>query len=87
MSAGNLIFLLVLVGGAFAMFSMHRGGSHSHGMGGGCGAGHGHGHGSSDSHGSPEDLHDEEKQPPRDKPVAHAREHEPAAEGGRHGGH
>ena len=44
MNAGNLIFLLLVIGAAFAMFSMHRGG-HAHGGsagGGGCG-GHNHG--------------------------------------------
>ena len=44
MDAGSLIFLLLIVGGVFAMFAMHRGGGHSHGMGGGCGGGHGHNH-------------------------------------------
>lgn len=36
MDAGNLIFLLLIVGGVFAMFFMHRGG-HGHGGMGGCG--------------------------------------------------
>ena len=40
MSAGNLIFLFLIVGGFIAMFSMHRGGGHAHGGMGGCG-GHG----------------------------------------------
>jgi hypothetical protein len=50
MNAGNLIFLLLIVGGPLAMFSMHRGG-HAHGgtAGGGgggcCGGGGGHNHG------------------------------------------
>lgn len=87
MSTGNLIFLLVLVGGVFAMFSMHRGGGHSHGMGGGCGGGHGHG--SSDSHGSPDDSHEEEKKPLLDKPDAHAHahDHEPVTERGKRRGY
>ena len=84
MSTGNLIFLLVLVGGVFAMFSMHRGGGHSHGMGGGCGGGHGHG--SSDSHGSPEDSREEEKKPLLDKAGAHAHDHEPVTGSGKRGG-
>ena len=45
MNAGNLIFLLLIIGAPLAMFAMHRGG-HAHGGirggGGGCG-GHGHG--------------------------------------------
>ena len=41
MSAGNLIFFLLIVGGFVAMFSMHRGGQ-AGGMGGCCG-GHSHG--------------------------------------------
>ena len=41
-SAGNLIFLLVVVvgSGAVAMFSMHRGGGHSQGTHGGGGHDH-----------------------------------------------
>lgn len=43
MSAGSLIFLLLIFGSFVAMFSMHRGGGHAHGgMGGGGGHG-GHG--------------------------------------------
>lgn len=86
MNAGNLIFLLVVVGGAVAMFSMHRGGGHSHGAGGGCGGGHGHG--SSDSHGSPEEPREEKKKPVLGKPGvrAHVHEPEPAAERPRRGG-
>lgn len=47
MNAGNLIFLLLIIGAPLAMFSMHRGG-HGHGgtAGGGCcGGGGGHNHG------------------------------------------
>lgn len=51
MDAGNLIFLVLIVGGAAAMFSMHRGG-HAHGgtagSGGQGGMGGGHDHGGSD---------------------------------------
>ena len=49
MNAGNLIFLLLIVGAPLLMFSMHRGG-HAHGgtagggRGGGCGGGGGGGH-------------------------------------------
>lgn len=87
MSAGNLIFLLVVVGGAAAMFSMHRGGGHSHGAGGGCGGGHGHG--SPDSHGSPEEPRAEEKKPLLCKPGTGGHAHEPepeVADGPRRGG-
>ena len=48
MNAGNLIFLLLIVGGAVGMFSMRRGGHANGGTGGGgcCGGGHsGHDHG------------------------------------------
>jgi hypothetical protein len=62
MNAGNLIFLLLIVGAPLAMFSMHRGG-HAHGGaagggggggGGGCCGGGGHNHGAS---------HEEEQTP------------------------
>lgn len=56
MNAGNLIFLLLIVGAPLAMFSMHRGG-HAHGgtvSGGGCCGGGGHNHGAS---------HEEEQTP------------------------
>lgn len=46
MSAGTLIFILLIGGLLFAMLGRRRGGQ-SHGMGMGCG---GHGHGSSDDH-------------------------------------
>lgn len=46
MSAGTLIFLLLIGGSLLAMFAMHRGGG-SNGTGMGCG---GHGHNSSDEH-------------------------------------
>ena len=42
MDAGTLIILLLVVGGLFAMFAMHRRGGHSHGTRGGSGGGHGH---------------------------------------------
>ena len=48
MSAGTLIFLVLIGGALFAMFAMHRGsGSHGTGMGMGCG---GHSYGSSEEH-------------------------------------
>lgn len=54
MSAGSLIFLLLIAGSVFAMFSMHRGG-HAHGGMGGCGGGHNHGGG--DREEEPADTH------------------------------
>lgn len=48
MSAGTLIFLLLIGGSLIAMFAMHRG-SRSHGMGMGMGCG-GHAHGEADGH-------------------------------------
>ena len=59
MSAGTLIFLVLIGGALFAMFAMHRGGG-SHGMGMGCGGHshrspeeHQHGHGSYDGEQTP----------------------------------
>ena len=85
MSAGNLIFLLVLIGGVVGMFLMHRGGGHAHGMGGGCG-GHGHGHATSDDARTTEP-------PDKDKAAAdvqgtHVHGREPATQGSgsRHSG-
>ena len=78
MNAGTLIVLLLIVGGLFAMFSMHRGGR-AHGGIGGCG-----GHG--DKHGDPstDERQEEDKKPPLDKPGPH--DHEPAvADAGRSG--
>jgi hypothetical protein len=49
MDAGNLIFVLLIVGGAVAMFFMHRG-AHAHGSN----AGRGHAHG-----GQSDKCHDE----------------------------
>lgn len=77
MSVGNLLFLLVVVGGAVAMFSMHRGGGHSHGAHGGGDRGHG----SSGSEGSPNEPI-KEKKPLLGKPGTRTHEHEaePAAD-------
>ena len=87
MSAGNLIFLLVLVGGVLAMFAMHRGGGHPHGMGGGCGGhGHGNGHDSSDSRDQPEESRGEGKSPLPSKPGSHVHGDEQATEDTRHRG-
>lgn len=82
MDAGNLIILLLIGGGLFAMFSLHRRGGHSHGAGGGCGGGHGHTHGSSD------EPREEEKKPLLGKPGSQGHEHErePAAADGKRGG-
>lgn len=82
MSAGNLIFLLVVIGGAVAMFSMHRGGGHSHGTHGGGD----HGHGSSGNQASSNEPPVEEKKPLLGKPGTRTHEHEaePAADERRH---
>jgi hypothetical protein len=81
MDAGNLIFLLLIVGGVFAMFFMHRGG-HGHGGGmGGCG-GHGHSHGGS----STEERREEDEKPILGKPGPHGHDQEPAATGSGRGG-
>jgi len=82
MNAGNLIFLLVVVGGAVAMFSMHRGGGHSHGTHGGGG----HGHGSADSQGPSEEPREEGKKPLLGKPgtPTHEHEHEPEPDADEH---
>jgi hypothetical protein len=76
MDAGNLIFLLLIVGGAFSMFFMHRGGGHGHGGGGmgGCG-GHGHSHGGS----STAERREEEDKPILGKPGPHGQDDEHAA--------
>lgn len=79
MDAGNLIVLLLVGGGLFAMFAMHRGGVHSHGAGGGCGGGHGHG---------PSEEPREEQKPLLGAPGSpgHAHEREPAGADGKHKG-
>lgn len=86
MDAGNLIVLLLVGGGLFAMFAMHRGGGHSHGggghshgAGGGCGGGHGHG---------PSEAPREEQKPLLGKPGSgvHEHEREPAVAEGKHRG-
>lgn len=93
MSAGNLIFLLLIAGGAFAMFSMHRGGGHSHGAGGGCGghghgAGHDHGQAPTDNEASTPPSSEGEKKPLLGKPGTRSHEHtaEPVGDGDRHRG-
>lgn len=82
MNAGNLIFLLLIVGGLFAMFFMHRGG-HAHGDAGhgghaeggmGCCGGHGDKHGGS----STDEHQEEDKKPPLATPGPHSHDHEPA---------
>ena len=80
MDAGNLIILLLIGGGLFAMFSMHRRGGHSHGMGGGPGGGHGHTRGSSD------EPREEEKKPLLGKPGSQGHDREPAAADDKRGG-
>lgn len=89
MNAGNLIFLLVVVGGAVAMFSMHRGGGHSHGTRGSGGHVHGSsGHGSSNSQGTADTTEQprEEGKPLLGKPGTGEpeSEREPAADEHRH---
>ena len=89
MNSGNLIFLLVVVGGLFAMFFMHRGG-HAHGGAGhgghaaggmgGCG-GHNHGGSSTD-----ERQGESKKSPLLGQPGSHAHDHEPANTGSGRGG-
>ncbi len=81
MNAGNVIFLLLIVGGVFAMFFRHRGG-HAHGGMGGCGR-HGHNHGGS----STGERREEDKKPLLGEPGPHGHDHdhEPAAAGGCHG--
>ena len=90
MNAGNLIFLFLIVGGALAMFSMHRGG-HAHGgtASGDGGGGHGgHNHGGS---GDAEHVHDaggaKETQPLLGPPGTQIGEPAPVpAEGEKHRG-
>ena len=79
MDAGSLIVLLLVGGGLFAMFAMHRGGGHSHGAGGGCGGGHGHAHGP-----SPEQPREEQE--PLLGPPGHEPERKPAVADGTHKG-
>lgn len=78
MSAGTLIFLLLIGGSLFAMFAMHRGGSH--GVGGGCMGGH--------SHGTPQDRSraDEPQQAEPTAGPAGQDDHDQPAPGGRHRG-
>ncbi len=88
MDAGNLIFVLLIVGGLFAMFFMHRGG-HAHGGMGGCG-GRGHNHGGSFT----DERREEGKKPLLGRPGPHGHDHdhdhdhdhEPAATGSGRGG-
>jgi len=77
MDAGNLIVLLLAVGGLFAMFAMHRGGGHSHAAG-----GHSHGGGQ----GASEEPRTEEKQPVLGKPGSKGHEHGAAVADGKHKG-
>lgn len=71
MNAGNLIVLLLIVGGLFAMFFMHRGGGRGHGGMGGCG-GHGDTHGDS----ATDEHQEKDKQPPLGKPGPHGHDHD-----------
>jgi hypothetical protein len=89
MNAGNLIFLLLIVGGALAMFSMHRGGGHAHGGmgGGGCHGGHSHDDGQSNEH-AHETGAEQETKPLLGPPGTASNEPAPApaAQGHRHRG-
>ena len=76
MNAGNLIVLLLIVGGLFAMFFMHRGG-HAHGRLGGSG-GHGHDHSSSSPDEQQEQGLEEDKKPIEGKHGSHGHDDEPA---------
>lgn len=80
MDAGTLFWILLIGGGAFAMFFMHRGG-HAHGGLGG-GGGHDHGGTSTDERQEPR----EEAKEPLAKPGSHGHTQEPAATGGKHRG-
>lgn len=80
MDAGTLLWILLIGGGVFAMFFMHRGG-HAHG-GGGCG-GHGHDHGTTSIDESPETKGDEAK--PRRATESHDHDREPVGAGNHRG--
>ena len=85
MDAGTLLWILLIGGGVFAMFFMHRGG-HAHGrLGGG---GHGHDHSSSSSDEQQGQQREEDKKPLQSKHGSHGRDDEPttAAAGHKHRG-
>ena len=81
MDAGTLLWILLIGGGVFAMFFMHRGG-HAHGGLGGSG-GHSHGHG-----GAPSDEQEQRREvgttPVQSKDDPHGHEDEPASATGGH---
>lgn len=81
MDAGTLLWILLIGGGVFAMFFMHRGG-HAHG--GSAGGGHGHDHGRTSTDESRESRNEDTK--PLGKPGSHDHDREPAAAGGKHRG-
>ena len=85
MDAGTLLWILLIGGGVFAMFFMHRGG-HAHGrLGGG---GHGHDHSSSSSDEQQGQQREEDKKPLQSKHGSHGRDDEQAtaAAGHKHRG-
>lgn len=84
MDAGTLLWILLIGGGVFAMFFMHRGG-HAHG---GLGGGHGHDHGDPSSDKQQEQRLEEDKKPIEGKHGSHGRADEPttAAAGHKHRG-
>lgn len=84
MDVGTLFWILLIGGGVFAMFFMHRG-SHAHGGGGGGGCG-GHGHDHSGASSDERQEPREEAKKPLAKPGSHGHAHEPAATGGKHRG-
>lgn len=88
MDAGTLFWVVLIGGGLFAMFFMHRGGhahgGHAHGGLGGCG-GHGHGDPSSDKQEHEEGQEGDKKQP-LGTHGSQGHKHEPATAGGKHRG-
>lgn len=74
MDAGTLLWILLIGGGVFAMFFMHRGG-HAHGR---LGGGHGHDHGDPSSDKQQEQRLEEDKKPIEGKHGSHGHDDEPA---------
>lgn len=85
MDAGTLVWILLIGGGVFAMFFMHRGG-HAHGGlggGGGCG-GHGHDHSDTSAEKSPKPRNEDAR--PLAESGLHDHGHKPVPAGGKHRG-
>ena len=87
MDVGTFLWILLIGGGVFAMFFMHRGG-HTHGghAHGGLGGGHGHGTPSSDKQQEPRP--EENRKPSQGEHGAHGPDDEPttATSGHKHRG-